>query len=65
MNEIAQAEQGKKAVSVSDSTRLLIRSGVSENTIQAYGRALANLSEWFDGRVEAFHIDKLRIISPP
>ena len=57
MNELVQAERGKLAVSVSDSTKLLIRSGVSENTIRAYGRALANLSEWLDGQVEAFHID--------
>ena len=45
MNELIQAEQGQNAVTVSDGTKALIRSGVSENTIKAYGRALAGLRD--------------------
>ena len=53
MNELAVTfEQGTQPLAVSDSTKGLIRSGVSENTLRAYRRALDNLSGWLNAPLD-------------
>ena len=51
MNELA-FKQGSAALAISDSAKDLIRSGVSENTLKAYRRALDGLSSWLNAPLD-------------
>ena len=55
MNELAMREQ--RALVISDSTKELIRTGVSENTLRAYRRALVNLEAWMAVKENASRLD--------
>ena len=53
MNELAVSfEQGTQLLAVSDSTKGLIKAGVSENTLRAYRRALDNLAGWINAPLD-------------
>ena len=51
MNELAVKHEN--AVAISDSTKDLIRAGVSENTLRTYLRALTSLETWLDVELNA------------
>ena len=51
MNELA-LKQGSAALAISDAAKDLIRSGVSENTLRAYRRALDDLSSWLNAPLD-------------
>ena len=53
MNELAVTfEQGSSKLAISDSTKGLIKAGVSENTLRAYRRALDSLSSWLNAPLD-------------
>jgi hypothetical protein len=50
MNELV-TQQPATGLSISEDTKALIMSGVSENTIAAYRRATWSLEAWLDGQI--------------
>lgn len=58
MNTLAIKQEN--AVVISDSTKELIRSGVSENTLKAYRRAFKELDAWMAVEENGFRIDTTR-----
>ena len=56
MNDLVKKDT--TVIEISDSTKELIRAGVSENTLRAYGWALQKLDEWLSAALSPRELDR-------
>ena len=51
MNELVTTQEQEMGLAISEDTKALVVSGVSENTIKVYQRTTRELQAWLDGQV--------------
>lgn len=51
MNELVTTQQQEAGLAISEDTKALIVSGISDNTLKVYRRATQELEAWLDGQI--------------